>query len=169
MENALFYLPKEQVGKYVEINKRVKSEDLVYGKHNFNRYGTALSFVSSFLTEFAGTDKMYKMLNELNNEINELKSDCLARQEEDIDDVIQNALLVYKNQLKFFDAYILKSKQRTPAKRISAGKLFKQLSSSSPLSVGFFSQDTIAERVKSKPRERKETGTGLKINKEIIN
>ena len=37
---------------------------------------------------------MYKMLNELNNEINELKSDYLARQDKEIDDVIENASLV---------------------------------------------------------------------------
>ena len=44
-----------------------------------------------------------------NNEINELKSDYLAGQDEEIDDVIQNVLLVYNNQLKFF-GYILKNK-----------------------------------------------------------
>ena len=36
-------------------------------------------------------------------------------------------------------------------------------SSSSPLSIGFLSQKTIAERVKSKRWGRNKTGTGLKI------
>ena len=34
----ILYLPKEQVEKYVEINKRLNSEDLVCGKYNFNTY-----------------------------------------------------------------------------------------------------------------------------------
>ena len=38
----------------------MKSEDLVYGKHNFNRYGIFLIF----LAEIADTEEMYKMLNE---------------------------------------------------------------------------------------------------------
>ena len=38
---------------------------------------------------------MYKMLNEFNNEINELKSDHLAGQDVEMADVIGNALLVY--------------------------------------------------------------------------
>ena len=72
MENDLLYLPKEQIETYVEIDKRKKPEDLVYGKHNFNRYGTVLSFASNFLTEVIDTDEMYKMLNESDNKINEL-------------------------------------------------------------------------------------------------
>ena len=41
VENALLYLSKEQVEKYVEIDKRMKLKDFMYGKHNFNRYGMA--------------------------------------------------------------------------------------------------------------------------------
>ena len=82
----------------------MKSEDLVYGKHNFNRYGMIISFISNFLTEV--TDEMYKMLNEFNNEISGLK---MKR-------VVVDDLLVYKNELKYFDDYILKNKQRTPTK-----------------------------------------------------
>ena len=54
--NALPYLPKEQIAKYVEIDKIITPEDLVYGKHNFNRYGTIISFISNFLTEVTDTD-----------------------------------------------------------------------------------------------------------------
>ena len=68
------------------------------------------------MTEVTGTDEMYKMLNEFNNEINELKSDNLAGQVEE-NDVIENVSIVYNNQLKFFDDYILKDKQKTPTKR----------------------------------------------------
>ena len=57
----------------------MKSEYLIYGKHNFSRYGTIMSFVSNFLTKVTDTVEMYKMLNDFNNEINELKSDYLAR------------------------------------------------------------------------------------------
>ena len=57
---------------------------------------------------------MYKMVIEFNNEINELKSNYLVGQDEEIDDVIENTSLVYENQLKSFDDYILKNKQRTP-------------------------------------------------------
>ena len=106
VSKALFYLPKQQIEKYVEMNKRMKPEDLVYRKHNFNRYRKIISFISNFLTEVTDTDEMYKMLNEFNNEINELKSDYLAEQDQEIDDVIENASLVYNNQLKFFDDYI---------------------------------------------------------------
>ena len=135
--------------------QRMKSEDLVYGKHNFNRYGMIISFISNFLTEV--TDEMYKMLNEFNNEISGLKMKRLV-----VDD-----LLVYKNELKYFKNvlkyYILKNKQRTPTKWISAEKLFKPGSSSSPLSIRFQSQEIIAERVKPQERKKK-TGTGLKIS-----
>ena len=94
------------------------------------------------------------MLNEFKNEINELKSDYLAGQDEEIDEIAENASLVCNNQLKFFDDYILKNKQRTPTKRISTYKLFKP-GSSSPLSIRFPSQETIAEIVKLKLQERK--------------
>ena len=50
----------------------------MYRKHNFNEYGTVIPFVSNFLTEVTDTDANYKILNEFNNEINELKSDYLA-------------------------------------------------------------------------------------------
>ena len=101
---------------------------------------------------------MYRILNEFNNEINELKSDCLVGQDEEVDDVIETGSLVYNNQLKFFDDYILKDKQKTPTKRISKPELL-----SSPLSIRFPSQETIAGRVKLEPRERKKVGTRLKI------
>ena len=39
------------------------------------------------MTEVTDTDEMYKMINGFNNEINELKSDYLAGQYEEIDDV----------------------------------------------------------------------------------
>ena len=74
--------------------KIIKPEDLVYGKHNPNRYGmVVISFVSNFLTVVTNTNNMYKMLIEFNNEINELRSDYFAGQDEKID-VIKNALLV---------------------------------------------------------------------------
>ena len=80
-------------------------QDFVYGKHNFNRYETIISFLSSFLTDVTDTDEWYKMLNEFHNEINELKSDYLARHDEDIDDVIENTSIVYNNQLNFLKIY----------------------------------------------------------------
>ena len=46
-------------------------EDLIYGKHNFNRYGTVKSFVSNLFTEVTDSDEMYKMLNDFSKEINE--------------------------------------------------------------------------------------------------
>lgn len=51
LENDLFHLFKEQVEKYFEIDKRMKPEDLVYGKHNFSIYGTVVASVSNFLTK----------------------------------------------------------------------------------------------------------------------
>ena len=72
------YLPKKQVEKHVEIDKRMNREDLVYGKHNFNRYGTVIFFIFNFLTEVTDTDEMHKMLNYFNNQINESKSDYLG-------------------------------------------------------------------------------------------
>ena len=117
------------------------------------------------MTEVTGTDEMYKMLNEFNNEINELKSDNLAGQVEEID-VIENVLIVYNNQLKFFDDYILKDKQKTPTKRKC-----KPGSSSSPWSIQFPSQENIAERVKLKPpeREKKKQDQDLTPNKLLEN
>ena len=44
------------------------------------------------MTEVTDTDEIYEMLNEF--EINELKSDYLAAQDEEIDDAIENASLV---------------------------------------------------------------------------
>ena len=96
--NALLYFPREQVEQYVEIDNKMKPEDLVYGKHKFNRYGMIIFFVTNLKTEVTNIDEMYKMLNEFNNEINELKSYYLARQDEEIDDVIENDSLVYNNQ-----------------------------------------------------------------------
>ena len=135
MENALRFLPKEQVEEYVEIDKRMKPEDLVYGKHSLNIHGTVISFVSIFLREVNDTNEMYKMCNEFNNEKNELNSDYLAGQDEEIDGVIENAWLVYNNQLKLLDDYMLKHKQRTSTKQIPLEKLFKPGSSLSPLSI----------------------------------
>ena len=77
-------------------------ENLVYRKYNFNRYGTIISFISNFLAEVTDTDKMHKMLNEFNNEINESKNYYLARQDEEIGEVIENALLLYNNEFLFF-------------------------------------------------------------------
>ena len=77
-------------------------------ENNFNRYGTIISFVSNFLTELTDSNEMYIMLNEFNNEIIEWKSHYLDQQDEEFDDVLENALLVYNNQLKFVDGYIRK-------------------------------------------------------------
>ena len=44
VRNVLLYLPKEQVEKYVEIDKSMNPEDIVYRKHNFDRCGTVMSF-----------------------------------------------------------------------------------------------------------------------------
>ena len=140
----MLYFISQRTGKKICWNwQRMKSKDLVYRKHNFNRYGMIISFISNFLTEV--TDEMYKMFNEFNNEISGLKMKRLV-----VDD-----LLVYKNELKYFDDYILKKKQRTPTKWISAEKLFKPGSSSSPLSIRFQSQEIIAERVKPQERKKK--------------
>ena len=64
-------------------------------ENNFNRYGTIISFVSNFLTELTDSNEMYIMLNEFNNEIIEWKSHYLTQQDEEFDDVLENALLVY--------------------------------------------------------------------------
>ena len=60
------------------------------------------SFISNFLTEVTDTDEMYKMLNEFNNEINELKSDYLTGQDQQTDDVIENGSIFYNNQSNIF-------------------------------------------------------------------
>ena len=44
VKNTLLYLPKKQVEKYVEIDKSMNPEDIVYREHNFNRYVTIMSF-----------------------------------------------------------------------------------------------------------------------------
>ena len=38
---------------------------LVYGKYNFNRYGTILSFISNFLREGTDNDEIIKCLMSL--------------------------------------------------------------------------------------------------------
>ena len=48
----------------LKLTKKTKPEDLVYGKHNLNRYGTVISFVSNFLTEVTDIDEMFKTFNE---------------------------------------------------------------------------------------------------------
>ena len=73
----------------------------------------------------------------------------MAGQDEEIDDVIESALLVYNNQLKPFDDYILKDKQRTSTKMSKPGLSSLQLPARVP------SQETIGERVKLKLQERK--------------
>ena len=87
------FIRERLTGMHVEIDKRF-SEDLICEKHNFNRYGTILSFISNFLTEVTNTDEMYEILSKFNNEINELKSDYLGGQDDEADDVIENAFIV---------------------------------------------------------------------------
>ena len=148
-------MPKEQAEKIAEIDKRIKREDLIYQKHNFNRYGTIISPIYNVLTEVTDTVEMHEMLNEFKNEISELKSDYLPERDEVTNDVIENASIVDKNQLSFLKKYIEKNKQRTLTKRISSEKLSKPGLSTSPSLTQFPSQETIAERVKLKPQERK--------------
>ena len=50
-----------------------------------------INFVSNFLTEVTDTDEMVRMLKQFGNEINELKGNYLARQNQEIDDVIEKA------------------------------------------------------------------------------
>ena len=78
---------------------------------------------------------------------------------------MKNAWLVYKNQLKRFDSYILKNKQlprsKTPTIRKSTVELFKpKPGSSAPMSIRFQSQKAIAER---KTLSKQKTETGIKI------
>ena len=74
----------------LKVTQKLNPEDLVYGKH-------IISFVSNFLTEVTNTDELYKICNQFNNKINELKSVSLAGQDDVIDYVIENAWLVYNN------------------------------------------------------------------------
>lgn len=46
--NELLFLSKEQVETYVEIDNKIKPQDLVYAKQNFNRHGTVIIFISNF-------------------------------------------------------------------------------------------------------------------------
>ena len=73
-------------------------EDLIY---NFNRYRTMVSFISNFLIEVTGIDEIYEILNKFNKEINKLKSDYLTEQYEEIGNIIENASIIYNNQLIF--------------------------------------------------------------------
>ena len=73
-------------------------EDLIY---NFNRYGMMVSFISNFLIEVTGIDEIYEILNKFNKEINKLKSDYLTKQYEEIGNIIENASIIYNNQLIF--------------------------------------------------------------------
>ena len=83
----------------------MKPEDLIYGKHNFNRYGTVKSFVSNLFIEVTDSDEMCKMLNDFSKKINELKSDYLTGEDEELDDVIENISSAYNNHLEFFMVY----------------------------------------------------------------
>ena len=83
----------------------MKPEDLIYGKHNFNRYGTVKSFVSNLFIEVTDSDEMCKMLNDFSKKINELKSDYLTGEDEELDDVIENVSSAYNDHLEFFMVY----------------------------------------------------------------
>ena len=87
VRNPLLYLPKEQVEKYVEIDKSMNPEDLVYAKYN-------LIGISSIFTEATDNDEMHKIINDFNNEINESKRDYLTGQDEQNDYIIKNASVV---------------------------------------------------------------------------
>ena len=50
-----------------------------------------INFVSNILTEVTDADEMVRMLKQFSNEINELKGNYLARQNQEIDDVIEKA------------------------------------------------------------------------------
>ena len=50
-----------------------------------------INFVFNFLTEVTDTDEMVRMLKQFGNEITELKGNYLARQNQEIDDVIEKA------------------------------------------------------------------------------
>ena len=68
MRNASFYLPKEQVEKYVESDKGMKADDCVYRKHNFNGYETVKSFI--FRQKLLILTRYIKCLMSLTNEFN---------------------------------------------------------------------------------------------------
>ena len=104
------------------------------------------------MTKVIDSDEMHKILNEFSNEINELKNGYLVGKDKKIGN----------NYLKFIDDYILKNHQRTPMKQISSEKLLKTGSTSSPFSIQFPSQETIAERANLKPRERKKNRNRIK-------
>ena len=69
-----------------------------------------IDFVYNFLAELTNIDEMFEILVKVNNVLNELTSDYLAIEDEDINDVIENASLVCNSQLKCFDFYIKKNK-----------------------------------------------------------
>ena len=69
-----------------------------------------IDFVYNFLAELTNIDEMFEILMKVNNVLNELTSDYLAIEDEDINDVIENASLVCNSQLKCFDFYIVKNK-----------------------------------------------------------
>lgn len=78
----------------------------------------------------------------------------MTGREQEIDDVIENTSLVYfyivyNNELKLFNDYIMNNKHGIAAKRISSEKLIKPGLSS----IQFPSRETIAKRVKLKPQE----------------
>ena len=50
-----------------------------------------INFVSNILTEVTDADEMVRMLKQFGNEINESKGNYLARQNQEIDDVIEKA------------------------------------------------------------------------------
>ena len=76
------------------------------------------------------------------SEIKELRSDYLVGQDEEIDDVLENVWSVFDDQLKFPKNYIVKDKPLFLSKTTT-----KIGSSSSPSSIWFPPQETIAERV----------------------
>ena len=57
-----FVYPKKRSKNILKFKKQlILPEDVVYGKHNFNRYKTIISFISNFLAEDTDTDEMYEM------------------------------------------------------------------------------------------------------------
>ena len=86
------------------------------------------------------------------SEIKELRSHYLVGQNEVIDDVTENVWSIFDNQLKFPKNYIVKDKPLFLSKTTT-----KIGSSSSPSSIWFPPQETIAERVNLIPQERKKS------------
>ena len=117
------------------------------------------------MTEVTDTDEMYQMVNEFNSDVNELKSDYLVGQDEEIDDVIENVLLICN---KVFLWVYTGDKTKNSNKKMSSENLFKPGSLSS---IRFPSQKAIAERIKLKPWERKKTRNKIKHfnSKQVIN